>query len=165
MKFKDGSVHHNILLETIPNKGENSGSFIRVRPAETFPKDWRVNFPKSIRDSNPIGTRFRATVTVKLTRANSNQPFLIARPSSIITLSEMLTSDSEISPIKPKGYSNTKIQALKPKQSNQNTTQNTTSRRDSKSRDELSSKNKGGNILHYAIVGIVAVLLISYLRS
>ena len=161
MKFKDGSVHHNILLETLPNKGENSGSSIRVRPAETFPKDWRVNFPKSIRDSNPIGTRFRATVTVKLTRANSNQPFLIARPSSIITLSEVLKPDSEISTLERKRYSNIKIQALKPKQLNQNTT----SLRDSRIKDELPSEKKGGNMLYYAIIGIAAILLLGYLRS
>jgi HNH endonuclease len=37
----------------------------RVRPLEYFPSWMRTEFPRDLREKHPIGTRFRADVTVK----------------------------------------------------------------------------------------------------
>ena len=81
--FKKGDVYEKILLETFVNPGENSHMQIRVRPAEVFPSDWRVNFPKALREENPVGTQFRATVTVSASSTAPDTLFLRASSKTI----------------------------------------------------------------------------------
>ncbi|WP_160114700.1 HNH endonuclease signature motif containing protein [Aquimarina sp. AU474] len=73
-------------METIKGK---SSSRPRVRPLEHFDKEIRVEFPRNLREENPIGTRFRADVKVSQKTKNgepSGNPYLVATDSSIIKL-------------------------------------------------------------------------------
>jgi len=59
---QEGDFFEGLLLETCQ---DYSVSRPRVRPAELLP-DWlRVEFPRDLRERNPIGTRFRADVHIR----------------------------------------------------------------------------------------------------
>ena len=68
-----GDGFEGVLLETI--KVESSTKPC-VRPLEYFERDIRVEFPRHLREDNPIGTRFRADVKV-FQKTKDGQPFEI----------------------------------------------------------------------------------------
>src|ERR1700739_2089861 len=85
--FSVGDSYEGVLLET--GRDENrSIPRPRVRPLEYFPKGMRVEFPRSLREKYPIGTRFRADVTVGQKHWSSGvpkgPPYLAARQLSIV---------------------------------------------------------------------------------
>jgi 5-methylcytosine-specific restriction endonuclease McrA len=59
----EGEWFYGLLLETCRDL-DRSISRPRVRPIEVLPPDMRVEFPRNLRERNPIGTRFRADVKV-----------------------------------------------------------------------------------------------------
>jgi hypothetical protein len=61
MKLTEGDWFDGVLLETYIEKGISRP---RVRPYHNLPKDLKVEFPREMRDKNPIGARFRADVKV-----------------------------------------------------------------------------------------------------
>jgi len=82
-----GDFYEGVLLETCRDENR-SITRPRVRPLEYFPKWMRVEFPRDLREKYPIGTRFRADVTVGQKHWSSGvpkgPPYLAARPSSIV---------------------------------------------------------------------------------
>jgi len=83
--YKVGDYFSGVLLETFKEKGINRP---RVRAMEIFSDCIRVEFPRSLREDNPIGTQFRASVKVaqktsKKTGKIIGVPYLIATDSSI----------------------------------------------------------------------------------
>ena len=79
-----GDKFEGILLETI--KGSSRP---RVKPLEYFDQEIRVEFPRHLREENPIGTRFRADVKISQKTRNGKpfgNPYLVATDSSIIIL-------------------------------------------------------------------------------
>jgi len=85
-----GDRFEGVLLETI--KGESS-TRPRVRPLEYFDKDIRVEFPRHLRENNPIGTRFRADVKVSQKTKNGmpfGNPYLVATDSSINKIDDFI---------------------------------------------------------------------------
>jgi hypothetical protein len=85
--FSVGEFYEGVLLETCRDENR-SITRPRVRPLEYFPKWMRVEFPRSLREKYPIGTRFRADVTVGQKHWSSGAakgpPYLAARPPSIV---------------------------------------------------------------------------------
>jgi len=61
--LREGDWFFGVLLETCRDF-DRSISRPRVRPVERLPRDVRVEFPRSLREDNPLGTRFRADVKV-----------------------------------------------------------------------------------------------------
>jgi hypothetical protein len=80
--FRLGEIHESILLESFERAGR-----ISVRAAELFPTDWRVSFPKAMREENPIGTQFRAEITVSASTTDPDTLFLKARSKTITIVS------------------------------------------------------------------------------
>ena len=81
-----GDRFEGVLLETIKGK---SPSRPRVKPLEYFDQEIRVEFPRHLREANPIGTRFRADVKVSQKTKNDEawgKPYLVATNSSILKL-------------------------------------------------------------------------------
>ena len=83
--YKVGDYFSGVLLETFKEKGISRP---RVRPVEMFSKNIRVEFPRRLREENPIGTQFRASVKVahktsKKTGKIIGVPYLMATSSSI----------------------------------------------------------------------------------
>ncbi len=83
--FKIGDYFSGVLLETFK---EDRISRPRVRPLDVFPDNIRVEFPRQLREDNPLGTRFRAVVKVsQKTNKNTGKligvPYLTVQPSSI----------------------------------------------------------------------------------
>lgn len=82
-----GDFYEGVLLETCRDENK-SITRARVRPLEYFPRDMRVEFPRHLRERHPIGTRFRADVTVAQkhwsTGVEKGGPYLVAKPSSIV---------------------------------------------------------------------------------
>lgn len=66
-----GDRFEGVLLETCLEK---SASRPRVRPLEYFGIDTRVEFPRNLREENPIGTRFRADVKI-CQKSKNGEPF------------------------------------------------------------------------------------------
>ena len=64
--YKVGDYFTGVLLETFKEAGISRP---RVRPVEMFAEDVRVEFPRSIREDNPLGTKFRALVKSIITEA------------------------------------------------------------------------------------------------
>ena len=84
--YKVGDYFTGVLLETF--KEATRISRPRVRPVEMFADDIRVEFPRSLREDNPIGTRFRALVKVaqktnKKTGKIIGVPYLVATDKTI----------------------------------------------------------------------------------
>jgi hypothetical protein len=77
-------VYHQILLETCLDPDVSRP---RVRAVSGFPADTRVEFPRSLREQFPIGTRFIASVKVAQKHmANGTPkgaPYLVAAKDSI----------------------------------------------------------------------------------
>ncbi|MEY9364902.1 cytochrome c553 [Bradyrhizobium yuanmingense] len=82
-----GDFYEGVLLETCRDENR-SITRPRVRPLEYFPSWMRVEFPRTLREKYPIGTRFRADVTVGQKHWSNGiakgPPYLAARPSSIV---------------------------------------------------------------------------------
>lgn len=83
--YEVGDYFSGVLLETCIDKGISRP---RVRPLEVFLKDIRVEFPRKLREDNPLGTRFRALVKVsqktdKATGAPRGKIYLVAKPTTI----------------------------------------------------------------------------------
>ena len=83
--YNVGDYFSGVLLETFK---EARISRPRVRPVEMFEENIRVEFPRSLREDNPIGTQFRALVKVaqktnKKTGKAIGSPYLVATDSSI----------------------------------------------------------------------------------
>jgi hypothetical protein len=64
-------IFEGVLLETTIDDGMSRP---RVKPLEYFEEDIRVEFPRNLREENPIGTRFRADVKV-CQKTNENGPY------------------------------------------------------------------------------------------
>lgn len=82
--FSIGDQFEGVLLETFRESGISRP---RVRPLEYFPDWMRAEFPRDLRERHPIGTRFRADVTVKQKHVGNiphGPPYLGADRSSII---------------------------------------------------------------------------------
>ena len=78
-----GDKFEDVILETIIGKGSSRP---RVRPAEYFDSEIRVEFPVKLREENRIGTRFKADVKVsQKTREGKpfGPPYLVADVSTI----------------------------------------------------------------------------------
>jgi HNH endonuclease len=86
-EFSIGDFYEGVLLETCRDENR-SITRPRVRPLEYFPRSMRVEFPRPLRERHPIGTRFRADVTVGQKHWGNGSPkgppYLVARPSSIV---------------------------------------------------------------------------------
>ena len=83
--YKVGDYFSGVLLETFK---EARISRPRVRPIEMFAKDIRVEFPRALREDNPLGTKFRALVKVaqktnKKTGKIIGDPYLVATDKTI----------------------------------------------------------------------------------
>jgi ferredoxin len=82
-----GDFYEGVLLETCRDENR-SITRPRVRPLEYFPAWMRVEFPRDLRERYPIGTRFRADVTVGQKHWSNGipkgPPYLAARRSSIV---------------------------------------------------------------------------------
>jgi hypothetical protein len=82
-----GDSYEGVLLETCRDENR-SITRPRVRPLEYFPSWMRVEFPRSLREQHPIGTHFRADVTVGQKHwgngSEKGPPYLVAKPSSIV---------------------------------------------------------------------------------
>lgn len=61
--LREGDWYFGVLLETCQDF-DRSISRPRVRPFDQLPQDIRVEFPRSLREDYPLGTRFRADVKV-----------------------------------------------------------------------------------------------------
>ena len=87
ISFSVGDFYEGVLLETCRDENR-SITRPRVRPQEYFPRSMRVEFPRSLRERHPIGTRFLADVTVGQKHWSNGSPkgppYLAARPSSIV---------------------------------------------------------------------------------
>jgi hypothetical protein len=59
---EEGDFFEGVLLETFR---DGQVTRPRVRPVEALPRSLRVEFPRNLREENPIGTRFRADVHVR----------------------------------------------------------------------------------------------------
>jgi hypothetical protein len=85
-KFIIGDKFEGILLETFR---DGKVSRPRVRPLEYFDQDVKVEFPRSLREENSIGTRFRSDVKICQKTKNNvpyGKPYLVADVGSIIKL-------------------------------------------------------------------------------
>lgn len=70
---KEGDFFEGVLLETC--REEDVGiTRPRVRPVELLPQWLRVEFPRELRDENPIETRFRADVHVRQKHFSDGRP-------------------------------------------------------------------------------------------
>jgi hypothetical protein len=87
-----GDKFEGVLLETIV---DDIASRPRVRPLEYFGEDMRVEFPRQLRENNPIGTRFRADVKVSQKTKNNQpygKPYLVASPDTIVKIEDFVPS-------------------------------------------------------------------------
>lgn len=78
-----GDRFEGVLLETIRAKGSSRP---RVRPLEYFDQEIRVEFPRYLREENPLGTQFRADLKVSQKTKNGKpwgNPYLVVTDSSI----------------------------------------------------------------------------------
>lgn len=86
-ELKEGDWFSGLLLETCTDL-DKSITRPRVRPLEELPADIRVEFPRPLRENNPIGTRFRADVKVCQKHWSNGSPkgppYLRADTSTIV---------------------------------------------------------------------------------
>jgi 5-methylcytosine-specific restriction endonuclease McrA len=71
VEAKEGDFFEGVLLETCR---DNQVTRPRVKPVEFLPRDLRVEFPRDLRERNPIGTRFRANVHVRQKHDSFGRP-------------------------------------------------------------------------------------------
>lgn len=91
---EEGDFFEGVLLETCR---DGRVTRPRVRPVEVLPQWLRVEFPRDIREKNPIGTRFRADVHVRRKHHDDGRPngdvYLRAENSSIVRVKEPDTDE------------------------------------------------------------------------
>ncbi|WLA81958.1 HNH endonuclease [Bradyrhizobium elkanii] len=68
---KEGEFFEGVLLETFR---DGQVTRPRVRPVEGLPSWLKVEFPRHLREENPIGTRFRADVHVRRKHRGDGSP-------------------------------------------------------------------------------------------
>ena len=94
---KDGDFFEGVLLETFR---DNQVSRPRVRPVELLPHWLKVEFPRDLREANPIRTLFRADVHVRQKHYPSGVAkgplYLRAENSSIIKIAEPTTDEVQV---------------------------------------------------------------------
>ena len=76
--LKLGDIHENVLLESFVK-----GRSIQVRAAKLFPAEWTIRFPRALREDNPVGTQFRADVSVSSSTTDPDTLFLKALSKTI----------------------------------------------------------------------------------
>src|SRR5260370_26042408 len=85
----EGDFFEGVLLETCRDFRVTRP---RVRPVEGLPQRLRVEFPRHLREDNPIGTRFRADVHVRRKHHADGRPngdvYLRAESASILRVEE-----------------------------------------------------------------------------
>jgi len=93
---KEGDYFEGVLLETFRDYQVTRP---RVRPVELLPKWLNVEFPRHLREENPIGTRFRANVFVRQKHNPNGSPkgplYLRAENSTIKKIKEPTTDEVE----------------------------------------------------------------------
>jgi hypothetical protein len=94
-QIQEGDWFMGVLLETCRD-WDRSISRPRVRPVEELPDYMRVEFPRSLREKYPIGTRFRADVKVCQKHSSGGYPkggpYLRADRDSIVRLKDYTPS-------------------------------------------------------------------------
>jgi len=88
-----GNIYDNVILETFFENNAFGGSRIRVRPLNLFDVKTRVEFPKSLRETTDIGSKFSASVkvcqkTFTKTGLPKGQPYLLADKKTITLISK-----------------------------------------------------------------------------
>lgn len=70
-----------VIVETFSAGGESSSAKIRVRPVagQGFPSTMRVECSRAMRESAPVGSKFR--LWVKETSREGGVPFLYSNPN------------------------------------------------------------------------------------
>ncbi|MBU4182686.1 MAG: hypothetical protein KJ565_13435 [Gammaproteobacteria bacterium] len=70
-----------VIVETFYSGGESSSAKVRVRPVagQGFPTSMRVECSRAMRESAPVGARFR--LLVKQTSREGGVPFLYSNPN------------------------------------------------------------------------------------
>ena len=93
--LNEGGWYLGVLLETCRDL-DRSITRPRVRPIDELPSEIRVEFPRSLREFNPLGTRFRADVKVCQKHWGDGRPkgppYLRADTDSIVKASEYTPS-------------------------------------------------------------------------
>lgn len=88
-EFQEGDTYDGIIIETFRDE---KLSRPRVRPIGYFHPEMKVEFPRALREENPIGSRFRATVKVcqkhNKDGSTKGEKYLSASPKSITLLEE-----------------------------------------------------------------------------
>jgi HNH endonuclease len=94
---RDGDFFEGVLLETFR---DYQVSRPRVRPVELLPQWLKVEFPRDLREANPIGTVFRADVYVRQKHYPNGAPkgplYLRAENSTITKLAEPTTNEVQV---------------------------------------------------------------------
>jgi 5-methylcytosine-specific restriction endonuclease McrA len=89
---QDGDFFEGVLLETFRDYEVTRP---RVRPVEVLPHWLKVEFPRGLREANPIGTLFRADVFVRQKHYANGQPkgplYLRADNATIVKIAEPTT--------------------------------------------------------------------------
>ena len=95
-KLSVGDVYEEIVLETC--YGAKGTTRPRVRATNGLPSDLYVDFPRDLRDHNPVGSRFKAKVKVcQKHDAHGHplgMPYLYAYRDSITVLDNTINDDS-----------------------------------------------------------------------
>jgi hypothetical protein len=91
---EEGDFFEGVLLETFR---DGVVTRPRVRPVEALPNWLRVEFPRQLREKNPIGTRFRADVHVRRKHHSNGRPngpiYLRADSDSIFRVEQPNTEE------------------------------------------------------------------------
>ena len=91
---EEGDFFEGVLLETCR---DDRVTRPRVRPVEVLPEWLRVEFPRDLREKNPMGTRFRADVHVRRKHHDDGRPngdvYLRAENSSIVQVEQPDTDE------------------------------------------------------------------------
>lgn len=91
---EDGDFFEGVLLETFRDYEVTRP---RVRPVEVLPRWLKVEFPRGLREANPIGTLFRADVFVRQKHYANGLPkgplYLRADNSTIVKIAEPTTDE------------------------------------------------------------------------
>lgn len=90
MTIEIPQLYSGALVETCIDPGIGRPRVRAIHPA--IPADWRVEFPRGLREASPIGTRFRCDLKVcqkhNADGSPRGQPYLCASPKSITLLAE-----------------------------------------------------------------------------
>jgi HNH endonuclease len=98
----EGDFFEGVLLETFR---DGVVSRPRVRPVELLPQSLKVEFPRNLRERNPMGTRFRADVHVRQKHYGNGFPkgdlYLRAENSTIRKIEEPDSEEVELARQQP----------------------------------------------------------------